>query len=312
MPQNPDSKVATDVCPVCGDGGAAASDFEGGQKIICRRCGVFAVTGTALVTLPHAKSEERRLLSSWIREQYELGNAPKIRDSTINRIAGLRLPTVQERADRFLICASRMVDTLGERFNAGDPKLIAATWSRDASEVMFLLRLLQEQGFAKIVALGGLSEISPAGYLRIDELRAVKSASDQAFVAMWFDERLRTVFDDGLAVGIRKAGYRPMRVDDIEHVGRIDDEIIAQIRRSRFLVADFTGHRGGVYFEAGFAQGLGLPVFWTCQEADVQHLHFDIRQFNCISWRTDIDLAVRLQLRIESVLGRGPVPDDER
>ena len=52
----------------------------------------------------------------------------------------------------------------------------------------------------------------------------------------------------------------------------IDDEIIAEIRRSWFVVADFTcgtvPHegkevaipRGGVYYEAGFAQGLNVPL----------------------------------------------------
>ena len=39
-----------------------------------------------------------------------------------------------------------------------------------------------------------------------------------------------------------------------------------QIRKSKFLIADFTGQRGGVYYEAGFAYGLGLPVIWTCRK----------------------------------------------
>ena len=33
---------------------------------------------------------------------------------------------------------------------------------------------------------------------------------------------------------------------------------MAEIRRSRFVVADYTGQVNGVYFEAGFALGLGL------------------------------------------------------
>ena len=41
---------------------------------------------------------------------------------------------------------------------------------------------------------------------------------------------------------------------------KIDDEIVAEIRRSKFIIADFShgsdGARGGVYFEAGFAHGL--------------------------------------------------------
>lgn len=95
-------------------------------------------------------------------------------------------------------------------------------------------------------------------------------------------------------------------VSSIEHTGKIDDEIISQIRKSRFLVADFTGHRGGVYFEAGFAMGLGLPVFWTCRRDQMKELHFDIRQYNCIDWNTLDELAERLQRRVEAVIGKGP------
>jgi nucleoside 2-deoxyribosyltransferase len=91
-----------------------------------------------------------------------------------------------------------------------------------------------------------------------------------------------------------------------EHADKIDDEIIAEIRRSAFLIADFTGHRGGVYFEAGYAMGCGLPVIWTCQKDDIEKLHFDILQYNCIDWGEPSELRKRLQKRIEALLGRGP------
>ncbi|MGB7512184.1 MAG: hypothetical protein WBP54_12970 [Pelodictyon phaeoclathratiforme] len=67
-------------------------------------------------------------------------------------------------------------------------------------------------------------------------------------------------------MGIMEAGYEPLRMDQGEHVNRIDDEIISQINSSKFVVADFTGHQGDVYFEAGYTFGIGLPVFWTCQQ----------------------------------------------
>ena len=102
-----------------------------------------------------------------------------------------------------------------------------------------------------------------------------------------------------------KAGYDPIRVDRVEHVNRIDDEIIAQIRISSFVVADFTGHRGGVYFEAGFALGLDLPVIWTCRKDHMHDLQFDIRQYNTIDWETYDELASRLQHRIEATVGKG-------
>ena len=77
-----------------------------------------------------------------------------------------------------------------------------------------------------------------------------------------------------------------------------DDEIFAEIRRSRFLVADMTqGNdvaRGGVYFEAGFAQGLGLSVLYACRKDRTRHLAFDTRQFYHIVW--DMPDELRKQL----------------
>jgi hypothetical protein len=76
---------------------------------------------------------------------------------------------------------------------------------------------------------------------------------------------------------------------------------------SAFLVADFTGHRQNVYLETGFAMGLGLQVIWTCRKDDIPELHFDVRQYNCIDWENEAELAQRLQYRIEALFGRGPL-----
>lgn len=77
----------------------------------------------------------------------------------------------------------------------------------------------------------------------------------------------------------------------------------------KFVLADFTGHRGGVYYEAGFAQGLGLDVIWTCRSDHVEELHFDIRQYNCITWdQTDLNnFRQKIRNRIEAVFGEGPL-----
>lgn len=124
---------------------------------------------------------------------------------------------------------------------------------------------------------------------------------------MWFNEKVNYVYNESFAKAISQAGYRPHRVDEREHNDKIDDEIIRQIRRSRFVVADLTGHRGGVYYEAGFAAGLGIPVFLTCNEEEANNVHFDILQYNCIRWSyTELDEFTRaLNVRIEAVLGKG-------
>lgn len=113
-------------------------------------------------------------------------------------------------------------------------------------------------------------------------------------------------YERGLRVGIERAGHMPVRVDRTEHVNRIDDEIVAWIRRSAFVVADFTEQKAGVYFEAGFALGLSLPVIWSCRKDDISKLHFDVRRYICIDRTDENELARRLQLRIEAIVGRGP------
>jgi len=68
------------------------------------------------------------------------------------------------------------------------------------------------------------------------------------------------------------------------------------------VVADFTGSRPGVYFEAGFAMGLGIPVIWTCQHDDVGKLHFDTRQYAHVCWDAAADMRTKLRNRIAATI----------
>lgn len=123
---------------------------------------------------------------------------------------------------------------------------------------------------------------------------------------MWFDKGMDDVWINGFDPAIRAAGFRPQRIDNKDYVGGISDEIMAEIRRARFVVADYTGHRQGIYFEAGFALGLGLTVIPTCRSDEIPKLHFDIRHLNTLSWNTPSDLADSLNKRIRAVIGTGP------
>ncbi|MBF0213126.1 MAG: hypothetical protein HQM00_06130 [Magnetococcales bacterium] len=272
----------------------------------CPRCGKYITYKTSDQKLRSELSDDvRAKISGWIRDQNKSGIAELSLDSLENAIAR-SLPSVTERASRLLIEAVRGQPYLGKHFNSREPRFIAATYSKSQDEVNFLMRVLADQNLAKHIEMGGTAEILPNGYFRVDELSLRLSASSQGFVAMWFDEELQDSYAAGFEKGILHAGYDPMRIDQVEHVNRIDDEIISQIKKSRFVVADFTGHRGGVYFEAGFALGMNLPVIWTCRQDYMKDLHFDIRQFNCINWDTPANLADRLQKRIEALLGTGP------
>jgi hypothetical protein len=135
--------------------------------------------------------------------------------------------------------------------------------------------------------------------------RAVPALSKKAFIAMWYNKEVGRAYERGIVPAVRAFGYKPLLIKNKEHINKIDAEIIAEIDRSAFLIADFTGHRGGVYFEAGYAIGRGLPVIFTCRKDQMKKLHFDIRQYNCIDWETPNELKKRLRKRVGKVL-KGP------
>ena len=122
---------------------------------------------------------------------------------------------------------------------------------------------------------------------------------------------MNNVYEEGIERAIKNTGYKPMRIDKKPNVNKIDDEIIAEIRRSRFLIADFThgqdGARGGVYYEAGFAHGLGIPVIFSCRKDIIDKLHFDTRQYYHIVWENPEQLRDGLEKRILALIGQGPL-----
>ena len=127
---------------------------------------------------------------------------------------------------------------------------------------------------------------------------------------MWFDESMESAWEQGIKPAVEDSGYKPLRIDRKEHLNKIDDEIIAEIRRSRFIIADFThgdeGARGGVYYEAGFAHGLNIPVIFTCRKDALKKVHFDTRQYKHIVWKEPKDLRHQLEISICAVIGDGP------
>ena len=148
--------------------------------------------------------------------------------------------------------------------------------------------------------------------LHVEEKLREQGEGRQGFVAMWFDPRMDDAYKLGIKPAICTAGYEPMLIRNKEYLGDVTDEIVAEIRKSRFVVADFTttkkaGARGGVYFEAGFARGLGIPVIHTCHKDRMKYVHFDTNHFNHLTWEKPEDLRRGLRKRIEAVLGRGPL-----
>ncbi|MDE0678993.1 MAG: hypothetical protein OXI11_02095 [Gammaproteobacteria bacterium] len=312
QPRCPIWRSIASTCGIQGDGEYFESPRAGGRYFIFRRA-------TAVLEDQERYSDRfRARLTSWLVEQRRLGNdCPHITLSTLEEAENLRDLTVDRRADLLLQYIGLNTPHIGDyfRFWPRDIFCVAMAWSESAynTEVSYLLNYLTDKNWLKADPLGEHDTqylLTVEGYARLAELGNTVRESSQAFVAMWFDPSMESVWRDGMKPAIEDAGYEPLRIDLKPHANKIDDEIIAEIRRSRFIVADFThgeeGARGSVYYEAGFAHGLNIPVIFTCRRDMFDNIHFDTRQYLHIVWEKPEDLRQQLAPRVSALLGDGP------
>jgi nucleoside 2-deoxyribosyltransferase len=239
-------------------------------------------------------------------------------------ILASRFPrSLAERFDRALLNLARLSKHFGQLVQPTGGHGRSLVFAENDDEVYFTIRALEARGYTSgDLHSGGFTlQLTPEGWGRVEELRAGRAGEQftQAFVATWFGndkdrigdrssaEFCTGAFLAGFKPGINNAGYSERRIDFKEFNDDVMDEIITEIRRSKFVVADFTGHRAGVYYEAGFAKGLGLTVIFTCRKDHVESAHFDTSHMNHLTWSSFGELAEKLERRIVATIGQGPL-----
>lgn len=143
----------------------------------------------------------------------------------------------------------------------------------------------------------GVSKFELTGAMQMILLENKKNV----FVAMSFNDNFRSL-RRMLDKAISDSGYKPVFIDDKEHNEQIVPEILKEIKDSYFVVADLSGQRGSVYFEAGFALACDKPLILCCDEKEKNDVHFDVAQIKTIFWEDEDDLYRKLRKRIEATI----------
>ncbi|MBS5466361.1 hypothetical protein [Waltera sp.] len=132
---------------------------------------------------------------------------------------------------------------------------------------------------------------------------------NQIFVAMMFSGETVSTYEQVYKPVIQMLNYSAMRIDEKQFNGSIIGEITTEITDSVALIADLTGNRGGVYYEAGIARGLQLcnhpiKLILTCKRSffDNERVHFDVSGDNIVLYENDDDLRKKLTQRLQAVL----------
>lgn len=122
------------------------------------------------------------------------------------------------------------------------------------------------------------------------------------------EPEIETIVDDWFWPAVAEKGFRLVRLDDEPRAGIIDNRLWVEIRRSRRLIADITHENRGAIGEAGFAEGLGMPVIYTCKNGEMEGKHFDIRNCQAVIWDLDEPQAAAEALKATI---RNSLPDEQ-
>lgn len=305
------SSNSEEDCPLCDlpKQEVETTDFGQRKHLVCRRCGEVRITTTAA-----ERAKQRGIaaaLSAWLRARFEsrvevLEVSSQNLDEVISFFPKYSIVDKQMLLLRWVAGRSAFP---GDQV-ALDPKLdYPVAWCGNDVELNYHLESLEQRHLASISRSPYLEStsvgvvIAPEGWSHLDQAHFSRSNSDQAFVAMAFADELRPAWEDGIRKAVTRAGYRPFRTDAQPSIDRIDMQIMSEIRQSRFVIADVTLQRQGVYFEAGFAIGLGIPVYWCVRDDEKDKVHFDTRQYNHIVWSTPVDLEAKLFDFIHAIAG---------
>ncbi|MCG8319773.1 MAG: hypothetical protein MI921_09755 [Cytophagales bacterium] len=119
---------------------------------------------------------------------------------------------------------------------------------------------------------------------------------------MSFQDDYRDTYNLAIKPTIEKLGFKCVRVDEIQHNATVTPEIMRQIERATFVVADLTGERPNVYYEVGYAHRADKEVILMARKDHA--VHFDVASINRINYQDLTELTTALELRIKSIKER--------
>lgn len=215
-----------------------------------------------------------------------------------------------EKKDNLLMYLHSLQEYEGSPISFSSENEITARklYFKNYKELVFFIYTLQDQG---LIGFKGSKtsdsihirqvNLTYEGLTKVIELAESGNKSKRCFIAMSFSPEA-TEIRDAIKEVINILGFIPILIDEVHYDAdlTINDALIAEIKKSKFMVADFTEHKYGVYFEAGYALGLKRPVIYTCKKDDFSKTHFDTNHYPHIIYTNVDELKEKLKNKIEA------------
>lgn len=294
----------------------------------CKYCGPYLIDHAFIDRYPHINDAENKFKIACILNERRLKGLSGVALSykTKGEVEDFRYPiiSVDDILDEFPKKASdflnRTLLNLSQLVGSKHPfekvRLELATkkdylhlFSRSTEAGFTFLQELANQEYIRFNRVRGVEQrhvfcLTAKFWEKVENLQQKAIDSKRVFVAMWFNESMDDYYRNGIKKAVEETGYVPVRIDLKDFNDKICDEIVAEIRQAKFMIADCSKYRTAVFFEAGFAKGLGREVIFTVKKEDVEELkeHFDTRQYNHIVYDSSEDLRKKLYNRIGATI----------
>jgi nucleoside 2-deoxyribosyltransferase len=313
-------------CPLCGCKPKQLQEDTDRSiwHVDCAVCSRYRITEELLMMLRSGemRADVKLPLSAVVRRHWEYTRRPELLTSINSKDLASSIPTkndVPTKVRYLLAYIAHKSSFPGERITLKGQTDYPVCFAANIDEFGFYAQFIKEAGFVDgqraerpLEELGDYHYwLTAKGWEEIERVPTLDSP--YAFVAMSFTKDgeygslLTQAYEQAIMPAVEQdAGYKAVRVDREEFLGDIVFEIIARLRECRFLVADVTEHKNGVYFEAGYAMGMGLPVTWTCHKDHMAQAHFDTSHMNHIVWEDIAGLRKALANRVLATIGRCP------
>lgn len=290
-------------CPVCQSTLLAERRPDGRRDAVhfnCPRCGKFALSQSAVEDLPATMGrspDASAKISHALRRASDSSSHDFFSTHTIMEVIRRPLPRPKEQADLLVRWLANNLSGPGELVQLGPETHAGVIGAKSPAGFALIIHHLFEVGLLtghqiRTIGTQGQAQatLSFSGWEYFEKLAKGSSAYRKAFMAMKFGDK---VLEQILAATFRpaaaQAGFELFKLDDVPRAGLIDDRLRVEIQASDFVVADLSHDNLGAYWEAGYAEGLGKPVIYTCEQTkfEATKTHFDTNHHLTIVWNAE-------------------------
>lgn len=282
----------TNRCPICK---RVSNENEIRDKVInCHICGNYSITTEAVDYLKDIQiNDDKRFIFKHYMAKNQLKEIKKeilvtIADNTV-------IPDLIEQINGLILEIGNATKTVGYYTNINEriAYKIGVDGLTSASGMIDLMvkeSLIESKNKSQRIGSDSLT-LTLKGIRKYVELKENKISSKTVFMAMDYGNNSVDKFvNNGIRPIIEKLGLNLhiLRSEGLR-AGILDDHLRVDVRSSKFLIADVTTQNKNVYWEAGFAEGLGKKVIFTCSdetfETSIKSV-FNINHIRAVKWNT--------------------------